>query len=142
MADPVPSFQFLVHWEGTRIGFAEVSGLEMEHEVVEYREGTMPRGAVQKLPGLKKYGDITLKRGIVHGDNEIFEWFDEIKFGRAAPRSVTISILNENQDPIVTWKVVNAWPRKIVGPTLDAKSSAVAIEEMVLACDEIILENG
>jgi phage tail-like protein len=142
MENPVPSFQFMVQWGGTRIGFSEVSGLEMEHDVIEYREGAMPLGAVQKLPGLKKYGDITLKRGIVHGDNEIFEWFDEIEFGRGAPRSVTIHILDENQNPIVTWKVVNAWPRKIVGPTLDAKSSAVAIEELVLACDEIILEHS
>lgn len=142
MNHPLPAFHFKVDWAGTRIGFTEVSGLEFEADVIEYREGSSPVSSSMKIPGVKKYGDITLKRGIFLGDNEYSDWYETIKMGTVERRDVTISMLNEDHEPVVIWKVVNAWPRKISGPLLHAQSSSVAIEELVITCDEIIVENG
>jgi len=139
---PLPNFNFQVEWGATRIGFQEVTGLDFETEVIEYREGSSIEASPLKLPGLNKYGDITLKRGIVSSDNEIYEWFSDNKMGSTQPRDVTIRLLDEERQPVVVWKVVRAWIKKMSGPTLDAQASSVAIEEMTLTCEKITVENG
>jgi len=138
---PLANFHFSVDWGGTRIGFQEVTGLELETEVIEYREGSSPEASPVKIPGLRKYGNITLKRGIVAADNEVFEWFGDSNFGKAEQRDVTIKLLNEQHEPVMVWKATNAWIKKITGPTLDAKGNSVAIEEMTLTCEGISVQN-
>jgi len=71
---PLPVSHFIVDWGGNSIGFTEVSGLSMEHEVIEYREGSSPDFSATKMPGLRKFGNITLKRGIIQNDNDFFNW--------------------------------------------------------------------
>lgn len=142
MNNPLPAFHFQVDWGATRMGFKEVTGLELQASVIEYREGNSKVSSSMKLPGRKTYGDITLKRGMMLGDNEIFEWFKSVKMGTVELRDITISLLNESHEPVAAWKLANAWIKKLVGPTLDAQGNSVAIEEMVLACDEITIENG
>src|SRR4030067_333674 len=110
---PLVSFHFQVQWGGTRMGFSEVSGLDMQTEVIEYREGSNPVYSSIKMPGLKKYSNITLKRGLVKGDNEFFQWWNTIKLNTVERRDVVISLLNENHEPVINWKVVNAFPVKI-----------------------------
>ncbi len=139
---PLPNHHFQVEWGGTRIGFQEVSGLTLETEPIEYREGRSVVAEPMTLPGLKKYGDITLKRGVMAGDNEIFQWFSENTFGTTEQRDVTISLLNEEHEPVMVWKVSRAWIRKITGPTLDGQGNEVAIEEMTLSCEGISIQNG
>ena len=139
MSYPLPASHFKVDWQGTRIGFSEVSGLDFVTDVVEYREGSSVAHATDKMPGLKKYGDITLKRGVFADDNEFYEWYKTIDLNKVERRDVTISLLNEEHEPVLTWKVVKAWPRKLSAPVLDAQSSSVAIEELVLACEEIVV---
>ena len=60
-------------WGGTRIGFTEVSGLDFETKVIEYREGSSPLFNKGKQPGLTEYKNITLKRGTFDGEVEFFE---------------------------------------------------------------------
>ncbi len=139
---PLPNNHFQVEWGSSRIGFQEVSGLTLETEPIEYREGSSKLAEPIKLPGLKKYGDITLKRGVIAGDNEIFDWFSKNTFGTTEQRDVTISLLNEEHEPVMVWKVAKAWIRKVTGPTLDGKGNDVAIEEMTLSCEGISIENG
>ena len=142
MNDPLPAFHFQVDWGATRMGFKEVDGLGLEATVIEYREGNSKVSSSTKIPGRKTHGDVTLKRGMVLGDNEIFEWFNSIKMGAVERRDITISLLNESHEPVAAWKLANAWIKKLVGPTLDAQGNSVAIEEMVLTCDGITIENG
>ena len=71
---PSPSHRFQVEWGGTRLGFSEVTGLEISVEVIEYREGADKEYSPRKLPGVTRYSNITLKRGIIQGDNEFFAW--------------------------------------------------------------------
>ena len=142
MCYPLPASHIVVEWSGSRIGFTEVTGLEVEAEVIDYREGSSPAHSVVKMPGLKKYGDITLKRGFFAADNEFYVWFKTIDLNKVERRDVTISLLNEEHEPVVTWRVVQAWPRKLSAPVFDAQSSSVAIEELVLACEEIVVQTS
>lgn len=136
----MPAYHFIVEWGGTRLGFTEVAGLEISTEVVEYREGADPGQAAHKMPGLRKYTNITLKRGIVKGDNDFFNWMKTINLNQAERRDVVIKLLNENHEPVMTWKAHNAFPVKLSGPALKENSSDVAIEELELAHEGLTIE--
>ncbi|NER12054.1 phage tail protein [Leptobacterium flavescens] len=137
---PLPKFHFLVEWGSDfRIGFTEVSGLDFETEVIEYREGSNKKYNKTKQPGLTKYSNITLKRGTFEGDFDFFtEWQKTYFFqegndtGSLYRRSVTVKLLNENHEPIITWILENAWPSKVQSTDLKADANEVAIETMEL----------
>ena len=74
---PLPKFHFEVAWGGTRMGFTEVTGLDFETEVIEYREGNSPTYNKRRQPGLTKYSNVTLKRGTVIQDFEFFKLWRE-----------------------------------------------------------------
>jgi phage tail-like protein len=134
MADyPMPKFHFSVDWAGTRIGFTEVSGLDVQTDVIEYREGNSPEYHKVKMPGMRKFSNITLKRGSFKGDNQFYDWFNTVKLNTIERRDVTIILLNENHEPVVVWKVKNAWPIKVQSTDLKADGNEVAIETLELA---------
>lgn len=137
MQQMLNNFHFTVEWGGNRIGFTEVSGLDIEVEVIAYREGGDRTGGFQKLPGLKKYSDITLKRGIVKDDYDFYTWINSANFEDVERRDVTISLLNNQHQPVFIWKVKNAFPTKYCGPVLNASNSDVAIETLVLTHEGI-----
>lgn len=130
---PRPNYHFTVQWGGTRLGVMEVSGLEAEIVVIEHREGGDPEATPRKMPGLRKFGNIVLKRGLVAGDNEFFEWFNSTQMSTAQRRDIVINLLNENHEPIVSWRARNAFPCKYSGPQLKADANEVAIETLELA---------
>src|SRR5665647_1763761 len=127
---PLVKFHFQVDWGGTKIGFTEVSGLDVETEVVEYRVGSSPEYSKIKMPGMQKFSNITLKRGTFKSDNDYFKWWNTVKLNTIERRDVTISLLNEEHSPVVTWKIKNAWPTKIQSTDLKADGNEVAIESM------------
>lgn len=141
-AYPNPDFHFQVEWGGTRAGFAEVSGLNMSVEVIEYREGASPESSSVKLPGRVTYDDVVLKRGIVPGDGEFFGWINSISMSRVERRDVTVSLLNAEHEPVVTWKLRNAFPSRLEGPHFNASGNAVAIETLVLSHEGMTIETG
>ena len=138
---PLVKFHFQVDWGGTKIGFTEVSGLDVESEVVEYREGSSPEYSKIKMPGMQKYSNIILKRGTFKSDNEYFKWWNTVKLNTIERRDVTISLLNENHEPVVTWKIKNAWPNKIQSTDLKADGNEVAIESMELVHEGLTIQN-
>lgn len=142
MNDPLPVFHFSVDWGGSRTGFTEASGLDLAIEPIEYREGNSPLYSAHKMPGMPKYSDVTLKRGIVPGDNEFFDWVKTARLNKVERRDVTIALLNEEHEPVVVWKLRNAWVTRIEGPELDASGNAVAIETLVLAHDGLSIEHA
>jgi phage tail-like protein len=139
MADyPMPKFHFSVEWApGTRIGFTEVTGLTMESDVIEYREGSNPEFHKVKMPGLQKLSNITLKRGMFVGDIQFNEWMNTIEMNKVERRDVTIKLLNEKHEPVITWQVLNAWPVKVQSSDLKADGNEVAIETMEIAHEGI-----
>ncbi len=134
-------YHFSVEWGGSRIGFMEVSGLDIEIEAISFREGSSPEDSFRKVPGLRKFSDISLKRGIVKGDNDFFAWINTKQIGSIERRDVTISLLNENHVSVVVWRVQNAFPVKYAGPVLESNGSDVAIETLVLTHEGITVEN-
>ena len=143
MADsfPLPSFHFVVEWGGTNIGFQEVSGLSMEVDVIEYRHGASSEFSTVKMPGQKKYGNVTLKRGILRGDNEFFAWWKEKKMNAPERRDMVIKLLDENHEPVISWQIINAFPVKVTYSDLKADAQEVAIETLEVACEGISVIN-
>ena len=137
---PLPAYHFIVEWGGTRVSFAEVSGLDMYVDVTEYREGGDDEKQTHKLPGMTHYSNVTLKRGIMKGDNDFLDWFKTIEGGQVERRNVVITLLNQNHEPLMHWKLLNAFPVKLSGPVLNAKSSEVAIEQLELAHERLVIE--
>jgi phage tail-like protein len=138
---PLPVFHFVVEWGGVRIGFSEVSGLTQEVLPIEYRDGASPEYSSIKMPGLKKYSNITLKRGVVAADNDFFKWLNTIKLNKVERRDVLVSLLNEEHEPVMSWFVQNAFPVRVVGPGLRASGNEVAIESIELAHEGLKVQN-
>jgi len=138
---PLPVFHFRVEWGGVRIGFTEVSGLTQENQAIEYRDGSFPEYSSIKMPGLRKFSNVTLKRGIVKADNDFFRWLSTIQLNKVERRDVTISLLDEQHAPVMVWKIQNAFPVKVEGPGLKASGNEVAIESIELAHEGLELQN-
>ena len=142
MADyPIPVFHFKVEWGGKNVGFSEASGLTQELQLIEYRDGNSPDYSTIKMPGLHKYNNVTLKRGIIKGDNEFFKWLSTVKLNTIERRDLTISLLNEEHSPVMVWKARAAFPVKVEGPGLKASGNEVAIESIEIAHEGLTLQN-
>lgn len=139
---PIPKFHFQVDWGGSKIGFTEVSGLDVEREVIEYRDGASKEYSKLKMPGLTKYSNITLKRGSFSKDNDFYKWWINNKLETVERRDITISLLNEEHSPLITWKVKNAWPSKIQPTDLKSDDNSIAIETMEIVHEGLTIENG
>jgi len=126
--------RFTVDWGGTKIGFQEVSGMTHETEVISYEHGAMIDGtAPMKSPGKTKYADsITLKRGYFRADSEMQDWLQAIRTDETQRRTVIVTLLDEQQTPVMSWTVYKAWPSKIDGISLNSGTSAAAIENITL----------
>ena len=138
---PLPVFHFDVSWNDSHIGFSEVSGLTQENQAIEYRDGSFREYSAIKMPGLRKFANIVIKRGITKGNNQLFEWLSTIKLNKVERRNLVISLLNEDHQPVVVWKVLNAFPVKLEGPGLKAIGNEVAIESCELAHEGLELQN-
>ncbi|MCB0563682.1 MAG: phage tail protein [Phaeodactylibacter sp.] len=139
---PLPKFHFQVEWGGSKLGFTEVSGLAVETDVIEYRDGLSPEYVKTKMPGMQKYGNITLKRGTFKGDNDFYDWWNTVALKEIERRDLTISMLNEKHEPVVTWKVKNAWPTKVQSTDLKSDGNEVAIETMEVAHEGLTVEHN
>ncbi len=137
---PLPKFHFRVEWGGSKIGFTEVTGLNIENEMIEYRDGSSPEYHKIKMPGLQKYGNITLKRGMFNGDNEFFQWLNTVSLSKVERRDVSIALLNENHEPVYVWKVKNAFPTKVTAPDLKSDANEVAVETIEIAHEGLVIE--
>ena len=143
--NPYGAFNFLVslgtgNETSVIAGFSDVSGLGTEINYSEYRNGNDPVNTVRKVANTFKQEDVTLKRGLV-GSTDLFQWVKSVREGNTDPRSVTITVLDEARNPVATFKLRNAQPKKWVGPTLAAKGGGeVAMEELHLTHEGIVYE--
>lgn len=138
---PLPAFSFTVEWGGTRVGFTEVAGLTQENQAIEYREGSFPEYSSIKMPGLRKFSNVTLKRGVIKSDNDFAKWLSTVKLNQVERRDLVISLLNEEHSPVMTWKIHNAFPVKVEGPGLKSTGNEVAIESIELAHEGLEVQN-
>lgn len=138
---PLPKFHFIVEWGGKRLGFTEVTGLDMQVEAIEYREGNSKEYSKIKMPGMHKFSNITLKRGSVTGDKEFFAWINTVNLNLVERRDLSISLLNEKHEPVFTWKVKNAFPVKVQASDLKSDGNEVAVETIELAHEGLNIVN-
>jgi phage tail-like protein len=117
--------------------FKEATGFDSENETSDFKRA-MPNGKtdVIKVPGNLKWSDIELKRG-VDQDKTLWNWRKLVIEGKIkeARKDCTITMLDYENKPIVTYSVINAWPKKYSGVGLKADSNEVAVEGITL-CHE------
>ena len=138
---PMPKFHFKVMWNDVQMSFQEVSGLDAQSEEIKYRAGDSSVFSVVKMPGLIKYGNVTMKKGIFKGDNKFWEWFNKIKMNTIERTTVTISLLDEEGSETMVWTLKNAWPTKVTGTDLKAEGNEVAIESIEIVHEGFEVEN-
>lgn len=138
---PLPKFFFKVMWDKEVMHFQEVSGLDVEAQPIEYRHGDSSAHSTVKMPGLKKYGNVTMKKGIFKSDNKFWDWFKQIQLNTIKRKSVIISLLDEKGNATMVWTLAQAWPTKITGTDLKADGNEVAIESIEIAHEGLTIEN-
>jgi phage tail-like protein len=137
----IPKFRFEVKWDNDVMSFQEISGLDVEAQPIEYRHGDNPAFSVIKMPGIKKYGDVIMKRGVFAKDNKFWDWLNQIKMNTIKRIPITISLLDEEGKPTMVWTLANAWPTKITGTDLKADGSEVAFETIEIAHEGLTIAN-
>lgn len=137
---PYGRFRYEVEIDGIAAGgFSEVTGFDASIDVMEYREGDMVQTPM-KIPGLKKYGNITLKKGLADS-RALYDWLDEGVTGEVNRKTITITLLDATKTAVTSWRVINAWPIKYTAPDFNATSSEVAIESLEIAHEGMTRES-
>lgn len=133
--DPARSFKFnvvLVLNNNPVAAFMECSGLNMDREVENYAEGGLNE-YVHILPGRTKYNNIVLKRGIVKS-NELWEWYQEgISNANVKRVNFSIKLYTPQGEVLKTWDIIDAYPVKWSGPTLNTANAEIAVETIEIA---------
>ena len=132
--DPYRQYNFSLELDSSIAAqFSEVGGLDSTQDVVEYREGDQNL-TVRKLPGLVKYSNITLKKGITVDNQALWDWRMKTTSGEIERfKSIAIILMDDTQNPVVRWELTDAWPVKWTGPDLNASGNSVAIETIEVA---------
>lgn len=138
---PLPKFYFTVESDSLGVcHFQEVSGLDTESEILEYRDGDSPVFSSNRMPGMRH--NVTLKKGVLEGDHtRFYDWFGEIKINVIKRETLTIKLLDETGTPTMVWTVKNAWPVKLSGTDLKSEGNEVAIETLEIAHEGIEIQN-
>jgi len=135
---PLPKFYFSVQLsDDIEVKFQEVTDLESETKPIEYRHGNSPVSAPIKMPGIAKFGNVTMRKGIFVNDTKFWTWYNEIKKNTIKRRTVVINLLDETGTPKMVWTLNNAFPTKITGTDLKAEGNDVAIESLELAYETV-----
>ena len=144
-AYPFTGFHFSVSFDSLSPApadsrFQEVSGLEVEMEMESITEGGQNRFTWQ-LPTRARYSDITLKRGKLSG-SPVVEWCkDAMENFVFKPVNLTISLLNEKHEPVQSWYVAQAIPRKWSLSNFNAQENAIVVESITLSIQYFTIMN-
>lgn len=141
---PVPQFRFEVDFgnELNSVSFQEVSGMDVETQIIEYRKTNSPIFSTEKMPGITKYGSITMKKGVFVNDNRFWDWHAQIIMNAIKKRTITIKLLDENGKVAMQWTLTNAWPTKITSTDLKSDGNEIAIETIEIANEGLTVSNG
>ncbi len=132
---PIPTYRYRVTVGNEEMAFTAVSGLEVGYETITYKDGV---GGIFYMPGQIMPVNVTLRRGLVKGRGQLFEWISSVSLNQVEKKDISISLTNEaGSELLVTWNVLDAFPTKLTAPSLDATSNEVAIEEIALMADRV-----
>lgn len=136
---PLPKFYFSVTGMPGDPVFQEVSGLEVESQVIEYRAGNSPVFAPIKMPGLQKVGNVTMKKGIFVTDLKLWTWFNTIKMNTIARSTIVVNLMDETGGTRMSWTLNNAFPTKLSGTDLKSDGNEVAVESIEVAYETLVV---
>lgn len=134
---PLPKFYFSVTGIPGNPVFQEVSGLEAEGQVIEYRAGNSAIFAPIKMPGLQKVGNVTMKKGIFVTDQNLWTWFSSIAMNTITRSTVVVNLLDETGAPRMIWTLNNAFPTKLTGTDMKSDGNEVAVESIEIAYETL-----
>lgn len=143
---PLPTYNYKVEIGGQTIGFSEVSGLTISFETTKYAESPSAGGPAGPrwmfMPAQENAPTITLKKGVVPGVSKraFFDWINSIQGNVVEKRDILVRLCDEEGEAVISWKVINAFPTKLDGPSFSASSNDVAVESMELMADAIRIE--
>lgn len=138
-AYPLPAYNFRVDVEGVTMGFAEVSGILLQRDVLTYRHGlSYLEGEQIKTCRNERWTQVSLKKGIVRGLTALREWLDE---GSDTRRAVDVHLCDAQGEPVVTWHIAKAVAVKLEAPALDPSDNTVAVETLEIMAAGISLEH-
>jgi phage tail-like protein len=130
---PMVKFSFQVKWDDAEFIFQEVTGLSSETQVIEYRGGSSPVYSTVKMPGIQKFSNVTLKKGMFKGDKNLWDKYNLIKMNTYKRATITISLLDESQAVAMSWTLTNAFPTKITVSDMKSDVNEIAVESLELA---------
>jgi phage tail-like protein len=136
---PLVKFSFQVKWDDAELIFQEVTGLASETQVIEYRGGNSKVYSTAKMPGIQKFGNVTLKKGIFKGDKALWDKYNLLKMNTIKRSTILISLLDEANAVAMSWKLLNAFPCKMTVSDMKADANEIAVETMELAHEGLSL---
>ena len=141
---PMPKFRFEVDLapDLKGVAFQEVSGMDLDPQIVNYKHSNIAPVSTIKMPGIVKYGNVTLKRGVFVNDNTFWNWRNQVSMNTIAGVTVLIKLLNESGNVTMQWELLNAWPTKITGTDLKSDGNEVAVDTIEIAHEQPIVNNG
>ncbi|MFT5253803.1 MAG: phage tail-like protein [Flavobacteriales bacterium] len=141
---PIPKFRFEVDLgiEIKGVEFQEVTGMEAENQIIENSKSNSPLFSTENMPGITKYGNITMKRGIFINDNTFWNWYNEINMNTIKRQTIIIKLLEEAGGVIMQWTLNNAWLTKITSTNLKNDGNEIVINSIEIAHQGIELTNG
>jgi phage tail-like protein len=141
---PMPRFRFEVDFGNDlkSIAFQEVSGMDIESQIVEYRKNNSSLFSTEKMPGIAKYGSVTMKKGVFVNDNTFWKWYNAISMNVINKTTVLIKLLDEEGNLAMQWQLDNAWPTKITSTDLKAEGNEVSVGTIEIAHEKLTIISG
>ncbi|MGK0706847.1 phage tail protein [Yokenella regensburgei] len=137
---PIPTYRFIVTLGNEQVPFTSASGLDINFDTIEYRDGT---GNWYKMPGQRQVPNITLNKGVFPGKNAMYEWINSIQLNQVEKKDIMISLTNEaGTEVLVSWNVSNAFPTSLTSPSFDATSNEIAVQQITLMADRVTIQTA
>ncbi|HEX3349519.1 MAG TPA: phage tail protein [Acetobacteraceae bacterium] len=142
---PLPVYNFRVEIGADAVAFSEVSGLSIQREVTTFKESPVAGGTAgprtMHMPAQASPVNVTLKKGVARSTSvaTLYSWIGSITLNQVEKKDILVRLCDEAGKPVISWKIINAFPTKLDGPSFDAKSSDVAVESMELRADAITI---
>jgi phage tail-like protein len=152
--NPYGAFNFMLEFQGppgiavdsSKVGFMECTGLDSETMPMEYRDSAVPARVneiyasyTRKIPGMERYPNVVLRRGLTD-HTALWDWRKRVRDDEPWDQitaTVIITLQDEKRIGLISWELENAWPCKLSGPVLNARTNEIAIETLELCCDRI-----
>ncbi len=145
-AYPLPVYNFRVEIDGQTVGFSEVTGLNIAYDTITYTESSTagPGPRIMYMPGKPKVTTLTLKKGVVTGVSVavLYDWINTVALNRVVKKDMVVRLCDETGAPVISWKVLNAFPTQLDAPAFTASANDVAIESMQLTADAVVIEQS